>query len=160
PEILQRAARAKAQFNDCIRAIMAERRKDPRDDWVTALLQVEEAGDRLSESELVSLCRLLLLAGNITTTEMIGNGVLALLDHPAELERLRADSSLLSRAVEEMLRYDTSVTGVGRNVVRQPATVAGEPLPVGTRLHLSLAAANRDPEVFADPHRFDIGRED
>jgi cytochrome P450 len=160
PEVVRRASEAKSAFNEFIRASMTVRRREPRDDLVTALLEAEQAGDRLSESELISLCRLLLLAGNITTTDMIGNGVLALLDHPDELERLRADMGLLPRAVDEMLRYDTSVTGVGRNVVGEPAVVAGQSLPVGTRLHACLAGANRNPQVFADPHRFDITREE
>jgi cytochrome P450 len=160
PEVARRAGEAKNAFNECIRATMAVRRQEPRDDLVTALLEVEQAGDRLSEGELVSMCRLLLLAGNITTTEMIGNGVLALIDHPDQLARLRADPSLLEPAVEEMLRYDTSVTGVGRNVVDKPAVVAEKALEPGTRIHVSLAGANRDPDVFAEPHRFDIGRSD
>ncbi len=128
PEVVRRATEAKHAFNECIRATVAVRRNAPCDDLVTALLEVEQAGDRLTESELVSLCRLLLLAGNITTTEMLGNGVLALLDHSEQQALLRRDPSLLPRAVDEMLRHNTSVTGVGRNVVDHPVVVAGQTL--------------------------------
>jgi cytochrome P450 len=157
-EALRRAGEARTAFDALIRQTMAARRLEPRDDLVTALLAAEEEGDRLSESELVSMCRVLLLAGNVTTTDMIGNAVLALLDHPAELERLRGDMGLLDRAVEEMLRYDSSVTGVGRNVVEEAAVVAGRSLLPGAKLHVSVAAANHDPRVFAEPERFAILR--
>ena len=159
PEALRLAAEARAAFDAHVRASMDERRQSPRDDLLTALLEAGEAGDRLSEAELVSMCRILLLAGNITTTDAIANGVLALLDHPAELARLRADRGLIDRAVEEMLRYDSSVTGVGRNVVERPVEVAGRTMPPGTRLHASLAGANRDPAVFPEPDRFMIERD-
>ncbi len=158
-EALERAAQAKAAFNAFIRESVAARRAVPRDDLLTALIEATHEGDQLSETELVSLCRLLLLAGTVTTTDAIGNGVLALLDHPEELERLRSDDSLVGEAVEEMLRYDSSVTGVGRNVVDRAVSFGSQTVPPGSRLHASLAGANRDPAVFADPDRFVIARE-
>jgi cytochrome P450 len=158
-EALERAAQAKAAFNAFIRERVAERRALPRDDLLTALIEATHEGDQLSETELVSLCRLLLLAGTVTTTDAIGNGILALLDHPEELDRLRSDESLIGDAVEEMLRYDSSVTGVGRNVVDRAVSFGSQTVPPGTRIHASLAGANRDPAVFADPDRFVIARE-
>jgi cytochrome P450 len=149
--------RAKEEFSAYLHAAVEERRRRPGDDLLSELISAEEQGDRLTTSELVQICAVLLVAGNMTTTDLIGNGVLALLDHPDQLERLRRDPSLIPAAVEEMLRYDTSVTGVGRNLLGD-TEVAGRLLPATTRLHPSIAAANRDPAVFAEPDRFDVGR--
>jgi cytochrome P450 len=156
-EMRAEAQRAKEDFSAYLHAAIEERRRLPGDDLLSELISAEEQGDRLSESELIQMCALLLVAGNMTTTDLIGNGVLALLDHPDQLDRLRRDPSLLATAVEEMLRYDSSVTGVGRNLLGD-TEVAGRVLPATTRLHLSIAAANRDAAAFAEPDRFDVGR--
>lgn len=157
PEARAQVQRAREEFSAYLHAAIQERRRAPGPDLLSAMIAVEEQGDRLTELELIQMCALLLVAGNMTTTDLIGNGVLALLDHPEQLDRLRRDPSLVAGAVEEMLRFDSSVTGVGRNLVAD-AEVAGRTLPAGTRLHLSLAAANRDPATFADPDRFDVER--
>ena len=104
-------------------------------------------------------CDLLLVAGNVTTTDLIGNGVLALLQHPDQLARLRADPGLIENAVEEMLRYDSPVTNSGR-IAHADMELVGCPVHKGESLSVSLAAANRDPAVYPEPDRFNIERQD
>lgn len=131
--------------------------KPATDDLLSALIAVEEQGDQLTTAELNATCRLLLLAGHVTTVNLIANGMLALLRHPDQLERLRTDRSLVESAVEEVLRYDPPVQFAGR-VAREPLDVGGVTISRGERIVLLLAAAQRDPARFADPHRFDITR--
>ena len=117
----------------------------------------DEAGDVLADDELVAACSLLLFAGHETTSNLIGNGVWALLSHPAELRRLAAEPALVEPAVEEMLRWD----GPSHALVRLVATefaLAGKQLKRGDRVFAMMNAANRDPAVFADPDRFDVAR--
>ncbi|MGI8925497.1 MAG: cytochrome P450 [Tepidiformaceae bacterium] len=138
-------------------AAVAERRANRRTDLISGMIEAEEAGQQLTDAEIVTMCGLLLLAGNLTTTDLIGNGVLALLRNPAEMEKLRADPSLIRNAVEEMLRYDPPVTQSGR-LALEAMEVGGCPVQAGQNLGVSLAGANHDPAVHADPHRFDITR--
>jgi cytochrome P450 len=147
------------EFSEYLGRIIAERRESPRDDMFSGLVLAEEEGDQLSDNEVASMVALLLVAGNVTTTDLIGNGVLALLQHPDQLARLREDPSLIQNAVEEMLRYDTPVMNTGRIPV-EPANVGGCPIGAGQSIMPSLAAANRDPSVYPDPDRFDITRQD
>ena len=140
-------------------ALLAERRRRPSDDLLSELLCVEDQGDTLSEAELISTAILLFGAGFETTTNLIGNGLLALLRHPDELARLRADRGLLRPAVEEILRWDSPVQVDGR-VALTAADVGGEPVEEGTFVVTLLGAANRDPARFADPDRFDVGRDE
>lgn len=128
-------------------------------DLLSALIAVEEQGDQLTTAELNATCRLLLLAGHVTTVNLIANGMLALLRNPDQLERLRADPPLAGTAVEEVLRYDPPGQFAGR-VAREPLEVGDVTIPQGERIVLLLAAANRDPARFADPDRFDIARAD
>ena len=123
----------------------------------TALVASEIDGDRLSDAEIVSQCSLLLLAGNLTTTDMIGNGVRTLLENPEQLARLRAEPGLIGAACEEILRYESPVLNSGR-ITHQDTTYKGCPIEKGECLHVSLAAANRDPKVYENPDRFDIER--
>lgn len=139
--------------------VVEQRRRSPREDLVSALVAAEEAGERLTAREIVTTCNLLLLAGNMTTTDLIGNGTLALLEHPPELAKLRARPDLIGHAVEEMLRFDPPVSQTGR-ITTEPAAVAGCPLAAGDSISLSLLAAGRDPALHDDPHRFDIERAD
>jgi cytochrome P450 len=113
----------------------------------------------MSDQEIVTQCNLLLIAGNVTTTDLIGNGVKALLDHPQQLAKLRARPELINNAIEEVLRYDSPVTNSGRNVQRE-LTMRGCPMQLGDSITVSLASANHDPEVNPDPTRFDIERAD
>lgn len=156
---LEPPKRAMRELGAYVRDLLAARRQTPRDDLLTAMSQAEEAGETLSEGELVALAALLLAAGNETTTSLIGNAVLLLLRHPAERRRLQDDLSLLPSAVEECLRYEPPVQLTDRAVIA-PVELAGVPLPRGTIVAAFLAAANRDPEQFPDPDRFDVGRTD
>jgi cytochrome P450 len=139
--------------------VVAERRARPRDDLLSALAQAEEAGDRLSGDELYANAALLLVAGNETTTNLIGNGTLALLRHPDQLARLAADPSRVPAGVEELLRYDSPVQFTSR-ILKEEVTVGGQALGPGQAVLLLLGAANRDPDQFADPDRLDVGRAD
>lgn len=153
----RRADRALAGLHRYFEDLFAQRRAAPGDDLVSELLAVEEQGDALTPRELMATCLLLLLAGFETTVNLLGNGTLALLDHPGELERLRADRSLLPGAVEEMLRYDAPVQLTARQSLRD-TEVEGVDVPAGRFVITLVGGANRDPAVFADPDRFDITR--
>lgn len=150
---------ADQQLRAYFRRVIAERRQAPRDDLVTRLIAAQEEGDRLSEDEMVTMLQLLLVAGNVTTTDLIGNGVYALLTHPDQMQKLRDDPSLITNAVEEMLRYDPPVVQTGRTTLGA-YQVAGIPIPRGASIAPSLAAANHDPAVYPEPDRFDITRAD
>ncbi len=141
------------------RPIIKERRAAPKDDIVSALAQAEEEGDRLTEREMLNMLRLLLIAGNETTTNLIGNGVLALLHHPDQLQRLRDDPSLIPSAVDELLRFDSPVQTDFRRVLSD-CEVNGFAVRQRDNIVVLLGAANRDPDVFDDPDRLDIGRGD
>ena len=141
------------------RPIIQERRSAPQDDIVSALAQAEEEGDRLTEREMLNMLRLLLIAGNETTTNLIGNGVLALLRHPDQLQRLREDPSLIPSAVDELLRFDSPVQTDFRRAL-EDCEVNGFPLKKRDNIVVLLGAANRDPDVFEDPDRLDVGRGD
>ncbi len=138
---------------------LAERRRaDPGDDLISVLTQIEDEGDSLSHEELQLMLVLLLVAGNETTRNLVGNGLFALLRNPEQLDRLKRDPELIGAAVEELLRYDSPVQIDGRSV-REDTEVAGVPMERGQYLMLLLGAANRDPEVFDDPDALDVSRE-
>jgi cytochrome P450 len=150
---------AMSSMDAYLRRAVAERHAAPRDDLISSLIAVEESGDQLTDDEIVTMCALLLSAGNVTTTDLIGNGVLALLQHPDQLAKLSDDPSLIKNAVEEMLRYDSPVVQSGR-IPSEDVTLSGCPVPHAQSIVPSLAAANRDPAVYPKPHDFDITRED
>ena len=137
--------------------IVQARRREPRDDIVSALAQAEEEGDSLTERETLTMLRLLLIAGNETTTNLIGNGVLALLEHPEQLRLLREDPSRIPTAVEELLRFDTPVQ-LDFRAVAGDCEIHGHPMRRGEIAVLALGAANRDPQVFDAPERLDVAR--
>jgi cytochrome P450 len=142
-----------------IRKLVEARRTEPRDDLVSALVQVEEAGEALSADELVAMVFLLLVAGHETTVNLIGNGTLALLRHPGQIERLRDDPSILKPAVEELLRYDSPLETATERYAREDATVAGVTIPRGEQVFAVIASANRDGRQFTDPDMLDLTRE-
>ncbi|MCW2901371.1 MAG: cytochrome [Streptosporangiaceae bacterium] len=152
------AVRAAVEFSAYLRELSRERRKAPREDLISALAQVVDEGDRLTEDELAGTCVLLLNAGHEATVNATGNGWWSLLRDPAELARLRADHSLIPTAVEELMRYDTPAPMFERWVLAD-ITVAGVDIPRGSEVALQFAAANRDPAVFADPDRLDLARD-
>jgi pimeloyl-[acyl-carrier protein] synthase len=145
------------EFCAYFREIFAARRRQPQDDLVSALVAVEEQGDTLKEAELLSLCMLILGAGNETTTNLIANAVLALLRHPDERRRLLDDPTLMPVAVEEFLRFDSPVQVTDR-VATQDCQLDGHKVRKGQLVGLILGAANRDPQQFPDPDRLDVGR--
>jgi cytochrome P450 PksS len=142
-----------------LRRLVRTRRTEPRDDLVSALVAAEEAGDSLSEDELLAMIFLLLVAGHETTVNLIGNGVLALLEHPAELEKLRGNPILIKSAVEELLRYDGPLEKATERYAREEASVAGVPIPRGELVYAVLASANRDARQFSDPDSLDLARD-
>ncbi len=135
-----------------------ERRKKPGADLVSALVAAHTESDALSADELLAFVVLLLLAGNETTTNLIGNGTLALGRHPAQMELIRREPGLLPRAIEEMLRYDGPVQSTARFTTRE-LELAGTYFPAGFPIFVIIAAANRDPAQFPQPDRFDISRD-
>jgi len=147
-------------FTDYLLTLFEEKRKNPKDDLVSALVQAEEAGDKLSEDELLGMVFLLLVAGHETTVNLIGNGVLALLQHPDQLQNLKEDLSLIKPAVEELLRYDGPVETSTERFAREDVAIGGTVVPRGEMVLVVLAAANRDPERFVDPDALDITRAD
>jgi cytochrome P450 len=157
-EQLEAVARAAGEIADRFEGLIAERRSDPTGDLLSELIHVEEQGDQLGHDELIATVILLFAAGFETTTNLIGNGLLALLDHPAELARLRADRSLLRTAIEELLRWDSPVQLDGRSAL-EDVDVHGVAMNAGEQIVTLLGAANRDPRAFADPDRFDVGRD-
>jgi hypothetical protein len=144
-------------FGDYLREIIAARRAAPRDDLLTAFLHAEEGGSRLDEEELLAMCILLLIAGHETTTNLIGNGLLTLLQHPDQLALVRDDPAYLASALGEVLRYEGPVQ-IAARVATEDCAIAGVSIAVGTPLTLHLGAANRDPARFTDPDRFEIAR--
>jgi len=147
------------EFFEYLTRIIEERRSKPADDLLSALVLAEEEGDRLSAGELLGTVALLLAAGNETTTNLIGNGALALLRNPEQLDRLRAEPDLMPAAVEELLRWDSPVQLTMR-IPTEDLEFAGARFRRGQGIIAVLAAANRDPDVFDAPERLDIGRED
>ncbi len=141
-----------------LRGVLAERRREPQEDMLTRLIAAEENGDILSEGELLAMCNLLLVAGHETTVNLIGNGALALLENPDQLDRLRRDPDLIKTGVDELLRYTSPAQWTGR-VAACEVEIGGRTIqPTQTVIGI-LGAANRDPEVFPDPDRLDLGRQ-
>src|SRR5262249_51274903 len=146
-------------ISDYFRELIAQRRTSPRADLLSALIAAEEAGDKLNEEELLATCILILIAGHETTVNLIGNGVLALLRHPAELSRLRATPGLITSGVEELLRYDGPVQRTAR-VASADATIGGHTIPQGDMVMPFIGAADRDPAHFPEPDRLNLSRAD
>jgi cytochrome P450 len=159
PEDLQEAEKAFAGLRETFLAVIAQRREKPGEDLISELVHVEVLNDRLSDDEIAAQCELLLLAGNVTTTDLIGNTVMALLRHPDQFEKLRARPELLENTIDEVLRYETPVTDTGR-IANRDIEIGGVKIERGESMTASLAGANRDPEIYPEPDRFDIERED
>jgi cytochrome P450 len=160
PAVVEAGNAAAAGLTDYFRDLIRERRRAPRaGELLSELIAAEEQGDRLSEEELLATCVLLLFAGHETTVNLIGNGTLALLRHPDQCARLRAEPDLIQGAVEELLRYDGPVQRTGR-VLSEDAELGGTTLPAGARVVVVLGSANRDPARFPDPDRLDVARAD
>ena len=159
-DVLERGNRAVQDFLDYLRGLVANRRTHPKDadsDVLTRLIQGEIDGERLSELELLHNCIFLLNAGHETTTNLIGNGMHALLTHRDQLQRLQADPELLATAIEELLRFESPLQ-LNNRVTTAPLQIRGRTVPAGTFITLGVGAANRDPAQFSEPERLDVGR--
>lgn len=154
---MEKAGRSMAGFGAYIDNFQASHCLLGNDDLLTAMFNAEADGNRLSREELVANAMLLLAAGHETTTNLIGNGLLALLRHPDQMQRLRDRLELMPDAIEEMMRYDAPVQVVWR-VATEDIEIGGKLIRQGQMVNIMLGAANRDPEQFPDPDRFDIGR--
>lgn len=151
--------KARSEFDAYFSDLADRRRAEPAGDLVSAMVAVEDGGDRLSRSELVAACRLVLSAGNVSTAHLIGNGTLALLRHPDQLAWLRENPGQVKQAVEEMLRYDPPVQLTGTRVALEDAEAGDQPIKQGEAVVIFVGAANRDPGEFPEPDRFDLTRE-
>jgi cytochrome P450 len=153
---LRQAQRSVLEMQDYLRILVEQRRRQPREDILSTFAAAERDGT-LTEDEIVANCVLLLFAGHETTAGLIANGLLLLLDNPDQLALLRSDPTLTGSAIEEMLRCD-GPAGVIVRVSSEPVEMAGHTFPAGEQFYLAMLAGNRDPDVFADPDRFDITR--
>ena len=152
------AVRACVEFSDYLRALSRERRATPRNDLISALAQVVEDDQRLSEDELIGTCVVLLNAGHEATVNVTANGWWSLFRNPGQLARLRVDPALVPRAIEELMRWDTPLQMFERWVL-EDAEICGAAVPKGAELGLLFGSANRDPSVFERPDALDVGRE-
>lgn len=159
PERFRRLNQLLAEMGAYFSTLAAARRRDPREDLLTGLVQAEVEGSKLTQDEMIRMLVLLLVAGNETTTTLIGNTVLELLAHPDELRRLRADPALVESAIEEVLRYSSPVQLDPRRATRR-VELYGHTIEANQIAVSWIGSANHDEAVFSDPERFDIGRED
>ena len=149
------------EFIDYLKELFEAKRHAPTDDMISRLVHVEEDGDVLDEEEILATVFLMFLAGHVTTVNLVGNGVVALLTHPDQLAKFKANPDLLAKGVvEETLRYWGPVDFIGRRVAKEEVEVGGTVIAEGEEATVSLASANRDPERFANPDVFDITRPD
>ncbi|MCX7893933.1 MAG: cytochrome P450 [Burkholderiales bacterium] len=161
PEQFERGNRSVREMLEYLAVLVADRRRhpgDPEKDVLTRLIQGEADGERLTETELLQNCIFILNAGHETTTNLIGNGLVALLEWPGEKRRLVAHPELIRTAVEEFLRFESS-NQLGNRITTRPVEVGGVTMPAGTPITMCIGAANRDPAQFPDPDRMDIARE-
>ena len=147
------------EMHSFFRELFAERRRRPQDDLISRLVAFERQGDALDEAELLAMCMLLLAAGHETTTNLLGNGLHTLFQHPDQMRRLWSDASLVRPAVEELLRWESPVQGMPR-VATRDCEIRGREVRKGDYVVILVGAANRDPEVFPDPERLDVARGD
>lgn len=159
PELMERASRSLAELTDYLTGLSRARRQEPAQDLLSALVQVVDRGDRLTEEELVANVTILLSAGHETTSNLIGNGLLALLLHPEQAEILREQPRLVPLAVEEMMRYDNPVQIAYRSAAAD-VEIGGKCIRSGQLVNSVLAAGNRDPERFSNPDRFEVARDE
>ena len=159
PDHIPKVLRSVEEMTTYFRDRIAEQRIQPREGLIHSLLTADIEGDRLTEEEVVANCIVTMVGGQETTTNLIGNGVLALLRNPDQLQRLRADFSLIPSAVEELLRYDCPSQHTAR-LAPEDVVLGGKEIRKRQAVIAVMAAGNRDPERFADPDRLDITRKD
>jgi len=157
PNLMERASQSLAEMTDYVVALSEERRAQPKEDLLTALVTVVDQGERLTREELVANVGVLLGAGHETTANLIGNGVLALLRNPDQMQKLRDNPTLVTSVVEEIMRYDNPVQIVYRSAIEE-VEMEGKRIGQGQLVNMVLGAANRDPAQFSEPDRFDVTR--
>jgi cytochrome P450 len=155
----RRSIQAQRELKAYLEPVVAQRRREPREDLISALVAAEEQGDKLTTDEVFATIILLLVAGNETTTNLIGNGLVALMNNPRQMRLLQDEPSLIEGAVEELLRYDSPVHFTSRHS-REDIEWDGHVFKAHQEIGLILAAGNRDPEQFEEPDRLDIARID
>lgn len=159
PDLMEHAAHSMAEMAAYIISITRDRRLQPKEDLLTALVAVVDEGERLTQDELVANVGVLLAAGHKTTSNLIGNGVLALLRHPDQLQKLRDDPELAAATVDEVMRFDNPVQVVYRSAA-EDVVMDVKRIGKGQLVNMILGSANRDPEQFSEPDRFDITRDE
>lgn len=159
PESMERASRSLAELTDYLTTLSHSRRQQPQNDLISALVGVVEKGQRLTQEELIANVTILLSAGHETTSNLIGNGLLALLRNPDQMQKLRDHPKLVPSAVEEMMRYDNPVQIAYRSAA-EDIEIGGKYMRKGQLVNSVLAAGNRDPERFSEPDQFDISRDE
>jgi cytochrome P450 len=147
------------EFTDYFRDLIVERRKTPKEDLISALIAARDQGDKLSEDELLSVCMVLFVTGEETTVHTIGNGMLALLRHPDQMELLRRNPIIIQSAVEEILRYDSPVQQTAR-IAMEDVEIGGKTIRAGENVLVSFGAANRDPAQFSKPDQLNLIRDE
>lgn len=156
-DVLERATRSTAEVVDYLRKLLRERRRKPSDDLLSRMISVREAGERLTDDEILANGVLLMAAGHETTVGLIGNGMKALLEHPAEARRLHLEPGLASRGVEELVRFDSPVQMTFR-IAHEDVAIGSTTVRRGEAAALVIGSANRDPEAFPEPDRLDLSR--
>jgi len=159
PEQTEFYVKSRNALSAYMRELMNARRKEPQDDLTSDMVMLQKDGAPLNDGEISTNLQGLLIGGNLTTTDLIGNAVWLFLKNPEQLAKLKAEPTLINGAVEEVLRYESPVDITGRIAPRE-MDVGGCPIHQSQSMFLSLRGANRDPEAFPDPHRFDIARKD
>lgn len=149
--------RVALEFTNYFKTLIPQRQKSPQQDLLSALITVKEQDNKLSEEEIISVCMLLFFTGEETTVNLIGNGMLALLRHPQQMQQIKTQPMLIQSAVEEILRYDSPIQ-ITTRVATEDIDLDGITIRVGEKVLVVLGAANRDPAQFPDPDRFDITR--
>jgi cytochrome P450 len=157
-ETLARSQKALVEIREYLARLIQERRRQPREDLLSELVAAEADGGKLSESELLNSCITLLVAGHEITTSMIGNGIYTLLSHPDQWRLLQSDPSLLTSAIEEILRYESPLALPPR-LMKQDTEMGGKQIRDGEMVFQMLNGANRDSAYFTEPDRFDITRQ-
>lgn len=159
PEQTEFYVKSRNALSAYMRELMNARRKAPQDDLTSDMVMLQQEGAPLNDGEISTNLQGLLIGGNLTTTDLIGNAIWLFLTHPEQLAKLKAEPTLINNAVEEVLRYESPVDITGRIAPRE-MDVGGCPIHQTQSMFLSLRGANRDPEAFPDPHKFDIARKD
>lgn len=149
---------ATEEIQEYLRTLIAEREKDPQEDFISNLIAAKDQSDRLSQKELLAICTLLFGAGEETTGNTIGNGILALLQHPNQMEQLKREPTMIQSAVEEVIRYDSAIQMLTR-IATDNLEIGNQTIKAGEKIVLCLGAANRDPAQFPNPDELNINRE-